>query len=166
MRPILPLIIVLITLSACSNQGLRQVTSNSAGPDEFIVEPKAELELPADLGTLPPPTPGQANRTDTDPIDGVIVALGGRPGDANAPVPTSDGALVTAASRFGVSPDIRQSLATEDAEFRRKQSRFTQYQLFPEDRYNKAYRRQALDAKDTARAWRNLGVQTPSFPPS
>lgn len=166
MRLTLALIMGVMIVSACSNQGLRTITSNSPGPDEFIVEPKAELVIPDDLAALPAPTPGGANLTDKSPLDEVVVALGGRPSDANAPIPSSDGALVTAASRFGVTEDIRETLAATDAEFRRKQSRFTQYQLFPEDRYNQAYRREILDATETARAWRRLGVRTPSFPPS
>ncbi|WP_227269983.1 DUF3035 domain-containing protein [Roseobacter weihaiensis] len=165
MRPVLALILIMIAVSACSNQGLRNLQPTSRGPDEFIVEPKAELTLPTDFATLPTPTPGQSNRTDSDPIAEMVTALGGRPGDASAPVPASDGALVTAASRFGVSPDIRQSLATEDAEFRSRQSRFTQFKLFPEDLYNDVYSSQALDARETAEAWRRAGARTPSFPP-
>lgn len=165
MRMKVPFLLIAVILSACSNQGLQNLTSTSRGPDEFIVEPKAELTLPPDFSDLPQPTPGQANRTDTDPIAEMVVALGGRPGDASAPVPSSDGALVTAASRFGVPADIRQSLATEDAEFRRGQSRFTQFKLFPENLYKEVYSGQALDPRATAEAWRRAGARTPSFPP-
>jgi hypothetical protein len=161
----LALILTLTSLAACSNQGLVQLNSTSTGPDEFIVEPKAELTIPDRLDELPPPTPGQRNRTDVDPIAGAVTALGGRPGDANGPIPSSDGALVTAASRFGVTPEIRTALATEDAEFRRKQSRLTQFRIFNDNLYSKVYRSQALDARDTAEAWRRAGARTPSFPP-
>jgi hypothetical protein len=161
----LAIILTLTSLAACSNQGLVQLNSTSRGPDEFIVEPKAELVVPDRLDQLPPPTPGQGNRTDIDPIAGVVTALGGRPTDANAPVPSSDGALVSAASRFGVTPDIRTSLAVEDAEFRRKQSRFTQFRLFNENLYSRVYKSQALDARGTAEAWQRAGARTPSFPP-
>lgn len=166
MRMRVPLLLLIaFTLAACNNQGLKTVTSTSRGPDEFIVEPKAELSKPPDFTSLPQPTPGQSNRTDIDPMQEMVVALGGRPDDASRPVPSSDGALVTAASRFGVSPDIRQSLAAEDAEFRRGKSRFTQFRLFPEDLYNQVYSEQALDARATAEAWRRAGARTPSFPP-
>ena len=130
MRRTMAMILIPVMLSACATDGLREVTSNSRGPDEFIV-PKAEL----------------------------ATALGGRPPDPNAPIPGSDGALVTAASRLGVTPNIRTQLAQEDADFRARQSRFTGFQLFPEDLYNKVYRSQTLDARDTADA------RTPSYPP-
>jgi hypothetical protein len=162
---LIPAIIAISMLSACSNQGLVQVGSNSRGPDEFLVEPRKELERPSDFNQLPPPTPGQGNRADIDPKADMIVALGGRPGNANAPVPAADGALVTAASRYGVTPDIRQSLATEDAEFRRGKSRFTQFRLFPQNLYLDVYEEQALDPGDTAEAWRRAGARTPSYPP-
>ncbi|MGD9293590.1 MAG: DUF3035 domain-containing protein [Roseobacter sp.] len=161
----LAFILMTTIAGACSNQGLVQVRSTTAGPDEFMVEPKAELETPENIASLPPPTPGQGNRADIDPMAGMITELGGRQGDPNAPVPASDGALVTAASRYGVAPDIRNSLAAEDAEFRRRKSRFTQFQLFPDNLYYDVYRSEALDARATADAWRRSGARTPSYPP-
>ncbi len=166
MRPVLSMIAVSIVLSACANTGLRDLRTTSSGPDEFIVEPSAELELPPDMRSLPQPTPGGSNRTDNDPVGEAVVALGGRPGNVNAPIPSSDGALVTASSRYGVTPDIRQTLSAEDAEFRRKKARFTQYRIFSEDLYDQVYRDQALDPHATANAWRRTGIATPSFPPA
>ncbi len=161
----LALILMITLVGACSNQGLVQIRSTTAGPDEFMVEPKAELETPDNFSNLPPPSPGQGNRADIDPMAEMVTELGGRPSDPNGPIPASDGALVTAASRYGVSPDIRASLAAEDADFRSRQSRFTQFQLFPENLYNDVYRNQALDARATADAWRRSGARTPSYPP-
>ena len=165
MRLFVALVLTTMALSACANKGLREIRSNSTGPDEFIVDPKAELTLPGDLSALPTPTPGAGNRTDIDPQKELIVSLGGRPASETAPVPASDGALVTAASRYGVTQNIRGTLAAEDAEFRRRKSRFTQYRLFPEDRYNEAYSDLTLDARSTADAWRRAGASTPSYPP-
>lgn len=165
MRRILALILMTGLVSACSNTGLRELSSNSKGPDEFLVEPKQALQQPPDYNTLPAPTPGGSNLTDNDPLGDAVVALGGRPSDPSAGIPASDGALIAATSRYGVSPAIRTELAEADAEFRRKQSRFTQYRIFPEDRYNTAYRRQTLDAEQTARIWRRAGARTPSYPP-
>lgn len=165
MSRILALVLITATVGACANTGLRDLRSNSRGPDEFIIEPKAPLQTPDDLTTLPTPTPGQGNLTDNDPLADAAVALGGRPSTATA-VPATDGALVTAASRFGVTPDIRQNLAEADADFRRRQARFTQYRLFPEDRYVQAYRRERLDAESTAERWRRAGARTPSYPPN
>ncbi|WP_298915508.1 DUF3035 domain-containing protein [uncultured Roseobacter sp.] len=164
MRRILALILITAALSACANKGLRDLRPNSRGPDEFIIEPKATLETPDDLSALPTPTPGQSNRTDNDPLSDAVIALGGKPAQSSG-IPASDGALVTAASRFGVSPSIRQDLAKADADFRRRQSRFTQFRLFPEDRYVQAYRREVLDAETVAGQWRRAGAKTPSYPP-
>lgn len=165
MRLTLALVLMTMTVSACTNQGLQQVSSSSRGPDEFVVEPKAELTMPDNFAALPTPTPGAANRTDVNATANMVVALGGRPRDATAPVPSSDGALVTSASRFGVPANIRQALAEEDAEFRSNQSRFTQFQLFPENLYNKVYRSQTLNPRATADAWRRAGARLPSYPP-
>lgn len=166
MRRVSVVFVVALVVSGCANQGLRQLQSNSPGPDEFLVDPKKELVIPEDVAALPPPTPGQANRTDPDTYGELVTALGGRStGDATGGIPSSDGALVTAASRFGVTQDIRATLAAEDAEFRRGQQRFSQFKLFPEDVYNRAYRKQALDARAEAEAWRRAGADTPSFPP-
>jgi hypothetical protein len=114
MRRVSVVIVVALVVSGCTNQGLRQLQSNSEGPDEFLVDPKLELEIPEDMAALPPPTPGQANRTDPDTYGDFITALGGSAGSATAAIPSSDGALVTAASRFGVTQDIRATLAAED----------------------------------------------------
>lgn len=165
MRRTLALILIPAMLSACSGNDLQQVTSNSRGPDEFLVEPKAELQMPQSYAQLPPPTPGQGNRVDIDPAAEMATALGGRPSNPNGPVPGADAALVTAASRLGVPPNIRQTLAQEDAQFRAAQSRFTGFQLFPENVYAKAYRSQTLNARATAEAWRRAGAGTPSYPP-
>lgn len=166
MGRMLAYIVLVGCLGACSNQGLQQIRSTSEGPDEFMVEPKAELQTPTNFTDLPPPTPGQSNRTDIDHTADMLTELGGRPGNPNAPVPASDGALVTAASRYGVQPDIRASLAEEDAAFRARQSRFTQIKLFPENLYYDVYSDQALDARATADAFRRSGAETPSYPPS
>ncbi|MEP2640862.1 DUF3035 domain-containing protein [Roseobacter sp.] len=163
MRRALALIVITAFVGACSNTGLRDLQSNSRGPDEFIVEPREPLQTPDDLRSLPTPTPGQTNLTDSNPVADAVIALGGRPSEATE-VPATDGALVTAASRFGVTATIREDLAEADEKFRRRQGRFTQFKLFPEDRYLQAYQRQQLDATATADQWRRAGVSTPSYP--
>ncbi|GFE49130.1 hypothetical protein So717_08830 [Roseobacter cerasinus] len=165
MRRIVALALITACVGACVNTGLRDLQSNSRGPDEFIIEPKAPLQTPDDLSALPTPTPGQSNLTDNDPLGDAVVALGGRTSDA-AGIPASDGALVTAASRFGVAPDIRADLAAEDERFRKRQARFSQIRLFREDRYLEAYSRERLDANKTAERWRRAGARTPSYPPN
>jgi hypothetical protein len=165
MRRIVALILITLTLSACANSGLRDLRSNSRGPDEFIIEPKAPLQTPENFVTLPTPTPGQSNLTDNNPEADAIIALGGRPSQSTT-IPATDGALVSAATRFGIAPNIRQELAVADEKFRKRQARFTQIRLFPEDRYLQAYRKEVLDASGTAERWRRAGARTPSFPPN
>lgn len=152
-------------LAACANTGLRDLQTDSAGPDEFRINPVKALEEPGNYSTLPEPTPGQGNRTDRSATNEGIVAFGGRPQNANAPVPASDGALVRHASRNGVDPNIRTDLAETDAKFRKRKARLTQYRIVPVDRYNQAYKRQALDAAAELRRWRKAGARTPTAPP-
>jgi hypothetical protein len=157
---------VIVMLAACagSDRGLRDLRSNGGGPDEFRVMPVGTLILPNDITNLPTPTPGQSNRTDPTPSADAVAVLGGNP-NALIPngIPASDGALVTAASRNGVDPTIRQTLASEDAAFRTSQSRFGF--IRGRDRYFGAYARQALDAYPELQRFRNAGVATPSAPP-
>ena len=158
--------VLALTLGACANTGLRTIRNSSNGPDEFLVQPVKPLQLPPDIAALPPPTPGGSNLVDHRPLDDAAIAVGGRAQSSpNAPVPGSDGAVVTYASRFGVSGDIRQALAQEDAEFRRKRQRFTQYRIVPVDRYNEVYKRYAIDPFAVAESYRQIGVKTPSSPP-
>jgi hypothetical protein len=166
MRLIALLILASLAVSACANKGLRDLRSTSKGPDEFLVAPVKPLEEPADYATLPTPTPGQGNLTDRSALAEGIVAFGGRPQSADAPVPASDGALVNHARRNGVNAGIRQVLAQEDAAFRKGKSRFTQIRLVPVDRYNQAYRRQALNPQAETARWRRAGARTPSSPPA
>ena len=165
MRRLFVLILIPLLLGACANKGLRELRSNSAGPDEFGIQPVKSLEQPPDFTTLPAPTPGGANLTDRYPLQEGAQAFGGSIGDPNGPIPASDGALVRHASRRGVSEGIRQLLAESDADFRRRKARFTQYRIVPVDRYNQAYRRQALDPHLETERWRRAGARTPSSPP-
>jgi hypothetical protein len=166
MRRITALILIPLALAACANPGLRDIRSNSAGPDEFIINPVKELAAPSDYTNLPKPTRGEGNLTDRSARGEGTTAVGGRVEDPNAPVPRSDGALVQHASRLGVQGDIRENLAEADAKFRKRKQRLTQIRLVPIDRYNQAYKRQALDAPAEQKRWRRAGVATPSSPPN
>lgn len=165
MRRIVLFLLIPMALSACANQGLRDLRTNSPGPDEFMVQPVKPLEAPTDLSRLPAPTPGQANLTDKSAVNDGVAAFGGRPQSVDAGIPASDGALVQHASRLGVTPNVRADLAETDAAFRKRKARFTQIRIVPTDRYNQAYRRQALDADQEAARWRAAGARTPSSPP-
>lgn len=167
----LPLVAIItglsVMVSGCADKGLRDLTTNSTGPDEFLILPAKPLTVPPDYAVLPAPTPGGANLVDQHPVTDAVATLGGNPKylDPNQPVPSADGALVAQASRFGVEPDVRTSLAQSDAKFRKRQSRMTRIRLFPVDRYKQAYRREALDATDEAERFRRAGFGTPASPP-
>lgn len=159
-------IATLMTLAACAggDRGLRDFRSSGGGPDEFRVMPMGQLTVPANLGELPAPTLGGPNRTDPTPNADAVAVLGGNPNRLRASgIPASDGALLTAVSRNGVDPAIRQTLASEDQAFRNRQSRLSIFR--GRDRYFQAYARQALDAYAELARFRNAGIATPSAPP-
>lgn len=166
MRKFAMLCVLPLMVAGCANVGLRDLQSTSKGPDEFGIKPVAALQQPESFSDLPTPTPGGANRADRSALAEGAVAFGGQLGDPDAPVPASDGALVRHVGRLGVAPDIRVDLAQADAQFRRRQARFTQFRIVPVDRYNQAYRREALDAQAEQARWRNAGARTPSAPPA
>lgn len=156
----------LIALTACGNSaGLRDLSTDSAGPDEFSVIPHRPLDIPETMA-LPAPTPGGANKADPNPTGDAIAALGGRQeaGFAGG-VPAQDAALVAQAGRNGVTGDIRTLLAQEDARFRSTRGAVSGLNPFGGDRYFGAYAGQALDAYAELTRFRNLGVATPTAPP-
>lgn len=160
-------VLALVTLAACSSDRdvqLRQLYSADRSPDEFAVLPANELDIEGALAlqALPEPSPGAGNRTDLTPQADAIAALGGNP---RATSGTRDAALIAAAGEFGVDPNIRATLAEEDADLRRRRSLFS-WQLFPEDQYIRAYRDQRLNAYFWLREYREAGVPTPSAPPA
>jgi len=152
-----------LLLTDCGDKPLHDLDARRNSPDEFLVLPSKPLEAPENYAALPEPTPGGSNRTDRDPNAEAIVALGGRPSGTG--IPAGDGALVTAASRYGVEGDIRESLSAEDEQRRKRAKIFANIKLFPVDRYAETYERQALDPQDVSTAYRRAGVPTPSAPP-
>ena len=160
------LVMATLAIAGCSNQGLRDLRTNGAGPDEFLVLPSKPLEPPANYTDLPQPTPGGSNLTDPQPRADAVAALGGRPGAlVDQGVPASDAGLVSYASRNGVPQDIRQTTAQEDEQFRQRRGRFTRFRLFNTDRYNQVYRPQTLDSFQVERQARSSGIPTPTNPP-
>jgi hypothetical protein len=155
-----------MALGGCSNKGLHRIQSSGPGPDEFLILPNKPLTAPKDYDVLPAPTPGGSNLVDQDPMADAVVALGGKASALDAQgVPASDGALVAQASRYGVPANTRTSLAEADAKFRKRQGRLTSVRLFSVDRYEQAYRRQALDPFSETWRFRNAGIATPTSPP-
>ncbi|MEP4034965.1 DUF3035 domain-containing protein [Pseudophaeobacter sp.] len=161
-------LICAVAVSGCGKKELRDIRSTGRGPDEFLVLPPKPLSAPENYATLPTPTPGGANRSDVDPQAEAVLALGGKP-DALLPagsVPANDAGLVTASSRYGVSPDVRQVLASEDAAFLKRRRRGGRIKIAPVDRYEQIYSKQTLDPFAVNEAFRRAGVATPSAPPA
>jgi hypothetical protein len=152
----------MLALAACS-QGtpeLMNLRNTEEGPDEFAVLPTAPLEMP-ETNELPQPTPGARNRVDPDPEADAIAALGGNPGRAAG----AGSGLISYATRFGVSGDIRPVLAAEDEEFRRRNNGRILERMFGTTVYFRAYREQALDRYAELERLRRMGVRTPAAPP-
>jgi hypothetical protein len=149
-------------LAGCGEGGLASGL-RSAGvantPDEFLVLPTRPLELPPDLSTLPPPTPGQRNRVAYVPEAEAITALSGRPPAAAPSAP----ALV---ARAGPSaPAIRSILVEEDAQYRDSNQLLLFERWFGPDRERQIYASQILDADAELERLRARGVRTPAAPP-
>ncbi|ANB33001.1 DUF3035 domain-containing protein [Rhodovulum sulfidophilum] len=131
------------------------------GPDEFSVVPNKPLQMPKDMAALPAPTPGGSNLVDPTPEADAVAALGGNiargtPGDAG---------LMAQVSRFGVDPSIRQTLAQEDLDYRRKHDGRLLERWFNVTVYYNAYSRQSLDQYAELERWRARGVRNVSAPP-
>lgn len=158
----------MLALTACGGDkvpNLMNLRSSTNGPDEFGILPPKALELPEDLTALPEPTLGGINRTDPTPNADAIVALGGNPSAAGG-IPAGDGAIVRYASRAGTSADIRETLAAEDLDYRRKNDGRLLERIFNVNVYFKAYRKQSLDQQADLQKWRKRGLRTPSAPPA
>jgi hypothetical protein len=158
----------LLALTACARGDkvpeLMNIRSTSGGPDEFTIVPPKPLVMPESLAELPEPTPGGANRTDQYPIEDAVAALGGKP-NASGQIGAGDGALVSYASRKGVTSGIRQTLAAEDLDYRRKHDGKLLERVFNLNVYFKAYRPYALDQYTELARWRKVGARTPAAPP-
>lgn len=153
-------------LAACSDQGIRHLSSNGDGPDEFRIVPSKPLEAPANYSSLPAPTPGGTNRTDLDPSGDAVVALGGSRKAANSTtIPSGDSRLVNHTGRQGRSADIRATLYAEDEKFRKGRGRFSNIRIVKTDVYNDVYKKYHLDARNEQERWRSGGAQTPAAPP-
>lgn len=157
-----------LLLAACSgDKGVRHLSSNGDGPDEFRILPAKPLSEPPNYSYLPPPTPGQSNITDLDPVGDAVAALGGsRKATKKTTIPGGDSSLVNYSGRLGRTQDIRTTLAAEDADFRKRRGRFTNIRISKQDRYNEIYEKHHLDQYAEQSRWRRAGITTPAAPPS
>ena len=158
---------VLITACGPRNPDLLTFRRSGEGPDEFTGEPSRPLDDPPSSAALPPPTlVACINRADANPEADAIVALGGR---ENATVlngiPASDAALIRHAERNGRSSDIRQTLAQEDIEFRRRNDGLVLERLANSNLYFEAYEQQSLNQQREIDRLRQRGIQPPGAPP-
>ena len=159
---------MVLTLGACGNgdkvPSLMNVRSTTAGPDEFGIIPPKALEMPEDLAALPEPTLGGTNRTDRDPAAEAVAALGGNLGSREG-VNSAHAGLYSYAARYGVTGGIRETLAAEDLEYRRKNDGRLLERIFDVNVYYKAYAPMSLDQQAELWRWRRAGAATPSAPP-
>ena len=143
--------IVMVTaclgLAACSSDKDPKLLffTEEPGPDEFLVLPTKPLEAPEDFSALPRPTPGGRNLSDPTPEADAVAALGGSRDRVLSGGGVRDQALIARAARFGVADGIREELAAEDLEFRRKNDGRLLERLFNTNVYFRAYKRQSLD---------------------
>jgi hypothetical protein len=154
-----------LLLSACGDAAPDLMNLRSGeGPDEFGIVPPKPLAMPESLAALPEPTPGGSNRSDRNPEDEAVVALGGKPGAAGG-IPAGDNALFAHAARYGVDSGIRSTLASEDLQWRRDNNGRVLERVFNVNVYYRAYRDQSLDQQAEIERWRAKGIRTPSAPP-
>jgi hypothetical protein len=97
---------------------------------------------------------------DPTPQADAVLALGGKPNAGS-----NDAALVSFASRAGVTADIRTILAAEDLRFRQANNGRLLERLFKNNVYFRAYQPLSLDQQAELARWRARGVATPSAPP-
>ncbi|KMW60155.1 Pyruvate/2-oxoglutarate dehydrogenase complex, dihydrolipoamide acyltransferase (E2) component [Candidatus Rhodobacter oscarellae] len=165
---ILVVLLAVSLMAGCSRNKeprLLNISSSTDGPDEFSILPNKPLQEPPSFKELPTPTPGGANRVDPAPEADAIIALGGNPAAASRGIPSSDSGLVSYASRNGRSGTIRQQLASEDLEFRRRNDGRILERLFNVNVYFRAYQNQSLDQYAELERFRRAGVRTPAAPP-
>ena len=170
LKLIVPLSLIVV-LAGCDQNPVFGKNGNfrlkDAGPDEFAVLPTKELAFPEDYVTLPEPTLGSKNRADVQPQHDAVAILGGKPEQLDSElIGAGEQPLIAAASRYGVTPDIRTVLAEEDKTYRKKhKARFYDRWLYNDDAYLKRLKGQALEPYDELPRLRAQGVRTPTAPP-
>lgn len=139
---------------------LMNLRSSGKGPNEFLVVPSGPLKQPKNYSELPLPTPGGVNRTDRNPGNEVIIALGG-----NENFSSRDPKLIKYVSRYGGDIDIRSILAKEDLVFREENDGLFLERMLKVNIYYKAYAEQSLDQYVELKRLNDLGVKTVAAPP-
>lgn len=158
-------ILLFVSLCACGSRdtSLMQAAANSSGngPDEFGITINRALEDPESYASLPTPDPLGQNRAAIDPRNEAISAMGGRAVTGRGVARSSP--LLSYASRFGYDPDIRETLATEDEEFRKRNRGKPVERLFSVNVYFDSYQSQSLDPAAEYSRLQELGVPSIQF---
>lgn len=101
-------------------------------PDEFSVLTKRPLEMPRDFAALPPPEPGKPSTRDIDPQAEARAALAFDPVPASAAASTPSATETAILSSAGpADPNIRATLATEEAASGEEFNDYLLYRIFP-----------------------------------
>ncbi|MCA0271199.1 MAG: DUF3035 domain-containing protein [Proteobacteria bacterium] len=161
---------LMLSLSGCGGSDrdpqLMNLRSQTRGPDEFSVLPTKALQMPENLTELPQPTPGGANITDPTPQADAVAALGGNPASLGQETPSASNAgLLNYTGRYGRSAGIRQTLAAEDLDWRRKNDGRLLQRIFNTNVYYRAYAPMSLDQYAELEYWRARGVRNVGAPP-
>ncbi|MEM8572452.1 MAG: DUF3035 domain-containing protein [Pseudomonadota bacterium] len=153
-----------VMVSGCGDgvAGFLRSSGATSTPDEFQVLPTRPLEIPDDLAALPVPTPGATNRVQYEPEPLAIAGLTGQ----EQPARTANGAaLLARAGAASNDPQIRATLATEDAAYRANNRGRVLERWFSNDREALIYRDMTLDAGAVYESMRARGVRVSAPPP-
>ncbi|MBL4750955.1 MAG: DUF3035 domain-containing protein, partial [Amylibacter sp.] len=164
LKLIVPLSLIIV-LAGCGENPVFGKNGNfrlkDAGPDEFAVLPTKELVMPEDYASLPEPTLGSKNRADVEPQRDAVAVLGGKPEQLDSDfIGAGEQPLIAAASRFGVTSDIRTVLAEEDKTYRKKhKAKFYDRWIYSDDAYLRRLKNQALEPYDELPKLRAQGIR-------
>lgn len=162
-------LIATLAVSACGRGKepiLMNIQNTSSTPDEFAILPNKPIVQPKDYANLPTPTPGGENLVDPTPRADAVAALGGNPKRLKATgVTRGDQGMFNHATRYGVTANIRDQLAAEDLEYRRRNNGKLLERWFNVNVYFGAYERQSLDQYGELLRFRKAGIRTPAAPP-
>ncbi|WP_316014377.1 DUF3035 domain-containing protein [Roseobacter sp. HKCCA0434] len=112
-------LIAMLGLSGCGDDLdeqrslLERAQVRQGGPDPFLVVERRPLEIPPDLGALPPPRPGEISRTEIQPDLLVASALGSAPATSAAAPAAGEQQLLAALGAGSVPGDIRAQIAAD-----------------------------------------------------
>ncbi|MDG1531007.1 MAG: DUF3035 domain-containing protein [Paracoccaceae bacterium] len=163
------LIVATMALTACGRNkepSLMNISATKSTPDEFAILPNKPITQPKNYAELPAPTLGGSNLVDPTPRADAVKALGGNPKRLVATgVVRGDQGVYNYATRYGVAGNVREQLAAEDLDFRRRNNGKVLERWFNVNVYYSAYKKQSLDQYAELERFRKAGIRTPSAPP-